>query len=536
MRSATAAPNPPSSTDPQEQSTDSAASANHPAAPASPSPGSHRWRDTFVSLRVRNYRLYVISQLLTNPCGWMQRVAQDWLMLSLTGNVALVGLTVTLQFGPMLVFGLWGGVLADRLDKRRLLMITQSLFGVSALVIGILTLTGAIQPWHILASATFLGLATAVDNPARQAFVAEVAGPGHLRNAISINSTVFQFGALIGPALAGLGIAVVGEGWSFVANSAASAAAVLLLVAMRPAELVRPPAIAKERGQLREGLVYVGDRPAILWAVVLVGFVAITGLNLATVLAAYATEVFHFGSGGFGLLNSCVAAGAVAGALASTRRRTLRLRTLVYGAAALGALQVITGLIPWSVPFGVLLMAVGAASLLYLTAGNTLVQTTVATTMRGRVMALYVLVLFGAQAASGTLIGWVAHTQGAQAAMLVCGAGPLLGALVVGTVLAWRSRLTPRLLLPNRPEKVRTHGVEDSCLEHSTAHPAGSAGGRTGTGRDGDGGGRGLRGDAVRHSRSRHDRDVARARREHDRDHERHRSGHGTEAGHRLPR
>src|SRR5690625_1368779 len=195
--------------------------------PRSPkSPKSSFLGTTFASLRVRNYRLYVLSQVLTNTGGWMQRITQDWLMLQLTGSVAMVGLTVTLQLGPMLWFGLWGGVLADRFDKHRLLMITQSMFGLSALTMAVLVLTGAVEPWHILASASFLGLATVVDNPARQAFVPEVAGQAHLPNAISINSTVFQIGHLVGPALAGVSIAAVGSGWSFLVNAVACTSAV----------------------------------------------------------------------------------------------------------------------------------------------------------------------------------------------------------------------------------------------------------------------------------------------------------------------
>ncbi|WP_298322187.1 MFS transporter [Haloactinopolyspora sp.] len=418
------------------------------AAASAPRPG---WRDSFAALRARNYRLYVSSQVLTNTCGWMQRIAQDWLILSLTGNVALVGLTVTLQLGPMLLFGLWGGVIADRFDKRRVLMITQSLFGVSALAVGLLTLTGVVQPWHILASAAFLGLATVVDNPARQAFVPEVAGHQHLRSAISLNSTVFQMGALVGPALAGAGIAAVGEGWAFVVNSVACTAAVLLLVAMRPNELSRPPAVRRARGQLREGLRYVSGKPEILWTVVLVGFVGLTGINMATVLAAYAYDVFDTGSGGFGLLNSCLAAGAVVGALANTRRRSLRLRHLVFGAAALGCLQLLAAGLRSQVLFSVVLVSVGAAALLYLTGGNTLIQTSVAATMRGRVMALYILVFFGAQAASGSIIGWVAHHHGAPWAMVACASGPLIGALIVGSILAHRGGFAPKVILRDRP-------------------------------------------------------------------------------------
>lgn len=410
-----------------------------------------RWRETYSSLRIRNYRLYVTSQVFTNTFGWMQRVAQDWLILSLTGNVAWVGLTVTLQLGPMLLFGLWGGVVADRFDKRRILMVTQSLFGASALVLGVLTLAGAIRPWHILASAAFLGLAMVIDNPARQAFVPEIVGKEHVRSAISINSTVFQMGALTGPALAGVGIAVIGEGWAFAVNSLACSIAVALLLVMRTEEMTGPPPVPKARGQVREGLTYVARMPEILWPVVLVGFVAITGVNLAAVLAAYADDVFGIGAGGYGLLHSCLAAGALAGAITSARRRTLRLRTVVYGAAVLGLLQVLAGTVRHPVVFSVVLVAVGAALLLYLTAGNTLVQTAVAPTMRGRVMALYVLVLFGAQAGAGTIIGSIAHAFGAHVAMMACGVGPLMGSLIIGVILARRGRLSPRLIIRNRP-------------------------------------------------------------------------------------
>ena len=408
-------------------------------------------RGLAAALRVRNYRFYVISQSLTNPCSWMQRVAQDWLILSLTGSVAMVGLTVTLQMGPMLVFGLWGGVIADRYRKRTILIVTQSIFALLACSVGLLVLTGAIQPWHILLAAALGGFTTVVDNPARQAFVPEVAGPSHLRDAISLNSTVFQLGGLLGPALAGAAIALVGEGWAFQLNAMAGVIAAILLVRMRPSELFPAPKLPRAKGQLREGMAYVSRHPEILWSVVLVGFVAVTGINLATVLAGYASEVFEIGAGGYGLLNSCVAGGAVLGALASTRRRGLRLRTLVANAAILGILQLFASLMatPWL--FAPALVAVGCASLLYLTGSNTLVQTSVDPMMRGRVMSLYILVLFGAQAASGSIIGWVAEHYGAQSALVTCAVGPLLGALVVGIALAKRGHLVPAVDWHARP-------------------------------------------------------------------------------------
>lgn len=406
---------------------------------------------TFPALRERNYRLYVTSQLLTNPAGWMQRIAQDWLILQLSGNVALVGLTVTLQLGPMLLFGLWGGMLADRYSKRAILMITQSLFALSALAVGVLVLTGLIQPWHILLSAFVLGLATVADNPARQSFVVEVAGGDNLRNAISLNSTVFQIGALVGPAIAGISIVAIGEGPSFVVNAAAGVVAVLLLVRMNPAALRPSTPVARERGQLRAGLTYVRRTPEILWTVVLIGFVALTGINLATVLTVYADVVFDSGASGYAMLSACVAIGAVLGSLASARRVRVGLRQLVYLALALGALQLLASTMAVQVAFALNLVVVGAVSLYYLTGGNTLIQTTVEPTMRGRVMAIYIMVFFGAQAASGVLIGLVADHVGAQAAMMATAAGPIVGAGVVGLLLAWRRDLRPRLILHDRP-------------------------------------------------------------------------------------
>lgn len=405
------------------------------SAPAAPKPRNA----TLAALGVRNFRLYVLSQVLTNTSGWAARVAQDWLVLSLTGSAALVGLTVTLQFVPMLLLGLVGGVVADRFPRRRVLMVTQSIFGLSTLAIGVLALSGHVQAWHVLVAAFVSGLATVFDNPARQAFVHEVAGPQHLRQAISVNSAVFQLGGLVGPAVAGGLISAVGEGWTFLLNAVACLAAVALLSVMRTAELTATPVVARAKGQLREGLAYVRRSPRILWSVVLVGFVAVTGVNMATVLAAYTDQVFRTDAGGYALLTSMLAVGALTGALLSTRRRGSRITHLVLLAGAIGLLQLLAAAAPSRPVFITVLIAMGVVTLLYLTGSNTLVQTTVAPHVRGRVMALYVLVLLGAQAVSGTLIGWVCEHLGARAGMVACGVGPLLGAVVVGLALARRS-------------------------------------------------------------------------------------------------
>ncbi len=449
--------------------TAAAAPAPEPA-PTAPRPVSSRgpFRATRDALAVRNFRLYVSSQVLTNTCGWAARVAQDWLVLSLTGSAALVGMTVTLQFLPMLLLGLLGGVVADRYPRRRLLMVTQSVFGLSTLVIGVLVLSGHIQTWHVLAAALLGGVATVFDNPSRQAFVHEVAGPEHLRQAISINSAVFQLGGLVGPAVAGGLISAVGEGWTFLLNATACLTAVVLLWVMRVSELTAAPVVARAKGQLREGLAYVRRTPRILWSVVLVGFVAVTGVNLATVLAAYTDQVFRTDAGGYALLTSMLAVGALTGALLSTRRKRGRLLHLVLLAAAVGVLQITASLMPSRPLFIATLVATGLLTLLYLTGSNTLVQTTVVGHVRGRVMALYVLVLLGAQAVSGTLIGWVCEHLGARAGMAACGVGPLLGALVVGLVLARRSDLRARDVARWATSRTRTGSMGSTGSTGST--------------------------------------------------------------------
>lgn len=417
-------------------------------------------RESFGSLAVRNYRLYVISQVLTNTFGWAARVAQNWLILTLTGSTTLVGLTVLLQFGPMVMFGMAGGVLADRLDRRKLLMVTQTVFGVSTLSIGVLAVAGRVEAWHVLLAAFVSGVATAFDNPARQAFVHESAGPEFLRQAISLNSAVFQLGGLVGPAVAGVLIEAVGEGWAFLLNALAAFVAVVLLVAMRPDDLTPAPAVPRAKGQLREGLAYVRRTPTILWPVVLIGFVAITGLNMATILAAYADEVFAGGAGGYALLNSMLALGALTGALVSTRRQRLRLRQLVVLTALVGAAEVVLAVLSAHTPFVVVLVVLGTLQLLYITGGNTLVQETVADELRGRVMALYVLVSLGGQGVSGLIVGWVSEHVGAHVAMAVCASGPLLGTLVVGLGVARTLGMRPRQAAAAMAVAVRTQTLQ----------------------------------------------------------------------------
>ncbi|PJJ55124.1 MFS transporter [Compostimonas suwonensis] len=394
------------------------------------------WRHTLVSLSVRNYRIFAISNLVAMTALWMQRIAQDWLVLELSGSVTAVGVTVALQFAPMLIFGLLGGVIVDRYSKRTLLMITQSVSVLTSATLAVLALTGTVQVWHIYVVAVVLGFVTVVDNPARQVFTNELVGAGYLRNAISVNSSTFQLGGLIGPAISGALLVAVGAGWSFGINAVACAIVVFTLTRLRVRELFPAPPVPRAKGQLREGMRYVVQKPAILWTIVMLAFLAVFSQNLPVILAAYASEVFDAGAGGYGLFNTLVALGALTGALLSTRRRSVRLRTVILGAAVYGALQAFSGLMPTEWLFGTALALAGFSWLFFITAANSLVQMSSNVAIRGRVMALYVLVLLGGQSIGGPVMGWVVEHFGAHIGMVLSGGVPALAALVIAVVLA----------------------------------------------------------------------------------------------------
>jgi MFS family permease len=399
------------------------------------------WRHTLIALSVPNFRLFTATNLVAMTAGWMQRIAQDWLVLQLTGSVAQVGITVACQFAPMLLFGLLGGVLVDRFSKRALMMITQGSFAVLSALLAVLTLTGVVQAWHIWAIAFLVGMVTVIDNPARQVFVTEIVGHEHLRNAISVNSSVFQLGGMIGPALSGALLVAVGAGWSFGVNAIACVAVVVTLGFLKVSELHRTPPAPRGKGQLVEGLRYAVRKPTIIVPVILVAFFSVFALTMPVLLSAFASKVYDVGAGGYGVFNSAVAIGALVGALLSTRRATVRLRTIVGGVFWTGILLVVSGSIPAIAPFTVALVAVGMSQLLFQTASNSLVQLSSNVAIRGRVMSLYVLVLLGGQAIGGPLMGQIVDHFGAHIGMVVAGGVPAAAAAVVGLVLARRGGL-----------------------------------------------------------------------------------------------
>jgi MFS family permease len=398
----------------------------------------------FRSLRIRNYRLYASGQLVSLTGTWMQRVAQDWLVLELTNSGTALGIVTALQFGPSLLLGLWGGILADRGDKRRILLATQTGLAVVALLLGLLDIAGVVQYWQVLVLATVLGLITAVDTPVRQSFVVEMVGRDELTNAVAINSTIFNAGRILGPAAAGVLISAVGTGWAFVGNAASSGAVLAGLLLMRPAELFPSPQLRRARGQLREGFRYVRQRSDLMLTMVLIFVFGTFGLNFAITCALMAKQVFHRGASGYGLLSTALAVGACAGAVLATRRTERPSAMFLLGAAgAFSVLEIVTGLMPTYAWTAALLVPTGLAMLSVSTAANSSVQLGVAPTMRGRVMSLYLICFMGGTPFGAPIIGWVAGTAGPRWGLIGGGLVCLVSALALSGMLVRRRGLRP---------------------------------------------------------------------------------------------
>ncbi|UEL28369.1 MFS transporter [Pseudarthrobacter sp. L1SW] len=413
------------------------------------------WKHTFISLRVPNFRIFAVGHFIAVIAIWMQRIAQDWLVLELSGSVTAVGITVALQFLPSLLLGPWGGMVADRFAKRKILILCQSMAAVLAAALAVLALSGAIEVWHVYVIALVLGLVTVLDQPARQVFVNELVGPKYLRNAISVNSTTFQLGGLIGPALAGWLLTAVGAGWAFAGNAFACCSTVAMLLILRKDQLFVSAPTPKSKGMLREGLRYALGKPTIYWPWLMAGFIAVFAMGLPVVLAAYADHVFNIGAGGYGLLNALVALGALSGAVASTRRRQLRLRSVVFCAGMYGAMLCVAALAPSLPVFGAVMVLSGFWCLMFLTGSNQLVQVSSNMGIRGRVMSLYIMVLIGGQAIGGPMLGWIAEHADPHVALLVSGGVPAVAAVTVAVILARKGSLLVRVDLKDRRQPVR---------------------------------------------------------------------------------
>ena len=395
---------------------------------------------TFSSLRVRNYRLFAAGQLVSLTGTWMQRVGQDWLVLRLSHNSGTaIGITTGLQFLPILLFGLQGGVIADRFSKRKLILATQVTMGLLALGLGLLDLFGAVSLYDVYVFAFLLGMATAVDNPTRQAFVSELVGSAELPNAVGLNSATFNAARIFGPAVAGLMIDGVGTAWVFLANAASFVAVITGLLMMRPAELISAPRLVRQSGNLREGLSYVRHNKELLVPIALVGVVGTFGINFQITLALVDKVVFHKGAASFGLLSSMLAGGALLGALLAARRTHPTTRLVVLGAIAFGLLEVGAGFMPSFTMLAIALVPLGLANLTFSTAANSGVQLASAPEMRGRVMGIYMLVFVGGTPLGAPLVGWISQEFGARWGIIGGGAVSILAGLVALVVILKRA-------------------------------------------------------------------------------------------------
>jgi MFS family permease len=397
----------------------------------------------FAALRNRNYRIYVTGSFVSNIGTWMQRVAQDWLVLELShGSGFAVGLTTALQFLPMLLLSAYGGLIADRFNKRTILKITQVWMAACAATLGIMAITGVAVTWHVYLIAFLFGIGTAFDNPARQTFVNEVVGKDLLPNAIGLNSATFHAARIVGPAAAGLIIAAFGSGWAILSNAFTYAAfiAVLLLIDSKLLHVTPPTARAKK--QIREGLSYVNRRGEILLVMLVVFSVGTFGMNFQLTSALMAQQEFHKGAEQYGILGTFMAFGSLAGALLAARRRTRpRGRFIVGMALVFGVIEVVAGLMPTYWSYAATLPVMGLAALLTLTASNAAVQLGVAPELRGRVMALYAMVLMGGTPIGSPILGWVGEAFGPRWTLIGGGALTVIGVLVSVAVLAHRQHL-----------------------------------------------------------------------------------------------
>ncbi|QDW37891.1 MFS transporter [Bradyrhizobium sp. KBS0727] len=392
---------------------------------------------TFRSLANHNYRIWAAGALVSNIGTWMQRAAQDWLVLTeLTHQSAsAVGIVMALQFGPQLLLMPWSGYAADHFNQRKLLMATQATMGALSLILGLLTVTGLVQLWHVYVFAFLFGCSAALDAPVRQTFVAELVGERDLSNAIGLNSTSFNAARMIGPAAAGLLIASVGTGWAFLFNGASFMAVLTSLGLLRTSEL-RPNARAiRAKGSVLQGFHYVWSRPDLRATLIMLFLIGTFGLNFPIFISTMAVGVFHTDARGFGLLSSMMAIGTMSGALLAASRERPRFTSLLAGAAIFGLGCTLAALAPNYWLFAAALVVIGVASLTILNTSNALMQLSTEPAMRGRVMALRLGVALGGTPVGAPIVGWVADHLGPRWALGVgAAAGFAAAAVAIGAL------------------------------------------------------------------------------------------------------
>ncbi len=424
----------------------------------------------FASLSLLNYRIWFAGALVANVGTWMQRVAQDWLVLAVLpdGSAIHVGIVIGLQFLPVVFLSPWAGLLADRMDRRKILITTQAALGVLALGLGLLVLLGNAQVWHVYFFALALGIISAFDAPARQVFVSDIVPMSSLANAVALNSASFNAARLIGPGLAGLLIAAVGVGWVFIINTATFAATIGAMLLMKTELLQQRERVVRAKGQLREGIAYVRGRSDIITIMVVVFVVGGLGLNFQMTSAVMVYSEFGLDATEYGILGSVLAVGSLVGALMAAKRKRPRLRIVVMAAFGFGISAGVMAVMPNYWLFALSTLPVGFFSLTMLTSANAALQVSTEPSVRARVMSLYLVVFFAGNPLGAPLVGWIAETYGGRWAIGVGAIGSIIIASLAALWTARHNELTVRYRLRQRPHlvvqgarEVRTQARED---------------------------------------------------------------------------
>lgn len=409
---------------------------------------------TFRALGHRNYRLFWTGQLISQTGTWMRTTANAWLVLQLTGSALALGAITAMQFLPILLFSLFGGVLADRLPKRRTLLVTQSIMCVQAIIVAVLTATGRIQMSHLYILTGILGCALAIDNPTRQAFVSELVGPDDLPNAVALNSSVFNATRIIGPSVAGVLIAAFGMTWPFALNAVSYLAVLGMLLLMRPDQFFLGKLRARSGvfREIGEGFRYIRNTPDALLICLLMAILGLFGYNFTVVLPLIARDVIHTGAAGFGALTSAMGLGSLIAALGIAYHGQATRRTLLLGAAGFSVLLGSIALSPLWILTAPLLVALGLCSIVFTATANTRLQLLAPPELRGRVMSIYMLLFGGTTPLGGLIIGILAERQGIQRAQVEVSVICILG-VILGLIYAYRqrTRLAPDAVPARQP-------------------------------------------------------------------------------------
>ncbi len=385
---------------------------------------------TFGSLKVRNFRLFVIGQAISLSGTWMQTIGLSWLVLEMTHSGTQLGLVIAAQFLPILLFGVWGGLIADRFDKRHILYFTQSTFGILALILGLLVLSGGIQLWMVYIIALALGLVNVIDMPSRQSFVMEMVGPQLIKNAVTLNSTMTNMARLIGPTIAGILIATSGVTVCFIANAVSYIAVLIALHMMIDRELFKAPIVKKVSGQLRAGLVYAWSVPKLKATLIMMLIIGTFAYEFPVIFPLFATITLHGNAGTYSAMMAAMGAGAIIGGLYTAGHSDTSEKLLIIIALLFGTSIIITALMPNFISVLVVLTIVGVLSVLFIALGNTTLQLTSRPEMRGRVMSLWAVAFAGTTPIGGPIIGYISDHSNPRIGLLVGGGSAIIAAIL----------------------------------------------------------------------------------------------------------